>query len=128
MACRPLISFIMMSDTGRVSSCKSFTARVPGARRLAGLSELSRMARQRLKWMDYNWAHGRNAALTWRCFGISRQTFYRWKRHYDPGSLLHLGGPHPPTKAPEATYLVPGAGPGGAHLREQYPRWEKSLP
>jgi hypothetical protein len=36
--------------------------------------EISRLAKQRLKWMDHYAAHG-NAALTCRYFGISRQTF-----------------------------------------------------
>ena len=45
------------------------------------------MAKQRLKWTDYYEAHGRNAALTCRYFGIRRQTLYRWKRRYDPYHL-----------------------------------------
>ena len=32
-------------------------------------------------------SHGQNAALTCRRFGVSRQTFYRWKRRYDPMCL-----------------------------------------
>ena len=48
------------------------------------------MARQRLKWMDYYRAHGNNAALTSRHFGISRQTFYRWRKRYNPRDLSSL--------------------------------------
>ena len=48
------------------------------------------MAKQRLKWMDYYRDHGENAALTCRYFGISRQTFYRWKRRYNPRDLTSL--------------------------------------
>lgn len=48
---------------------------VPQARRLARVGgELSKAARLRLQWMDYYAAHGCNAALTSRHFGISRQT------------------------------------------------------
>ena len=58
---------------------------VPHARRLAETgAALSRAARVRLAWMDFYRSHGQNAALTCRHFGISRQTFYRWKRRYDP--------------------------------------------
>ncbi|MGH9377002.1 MAG: helix-turn-helix domain-containing protein [Terriglobia bacterium] len=43
-----------------------------------------------MQWFDCYQAHGRNAALTCRYFGISRQTFYRWKRRYDPEQLSTL--------------------------------------
>ena len=52
--------------------------------------ELSRAARVRVQWMDYYRTRGRNAALTCRHFGISRQTFYRWQRRYDPHDLTRL--------------------------------------
>ncbi|MCK4487005.1 MAG: helix-turn-helix domain-containing protein, partial [Desulfobacterales bacterium] len=53
---------------------------VSGAPRLAGLKvELSKRARQRLKWFDYYQSHAHNARLTCRHFDISPQTFYRWK-------------------------------------------------
>jgi len=52
--------------------------------------ELSREAKTRLKWFDYYRAHGNNASLTCRYFGISRQTFYRWKRRYKPHALGSL--------------------------------------
>ena len=51
--------------------------------------ELGRAARVRLTWMDYYRAT-ENAALTCRHFGISRQTFYRWQRRYDPLDLTTL--------------------------------------
>jgi transposase len=40
--------------------------------------------------MDYYRTHGRNAAQTCQRFGISRQTFYRWKRRLDPACLFSL--------------------------------------
>ncbi len=55
-----------------------------------GAKVLSRAAGQRLRWMDHYESHGRNAALTCRYFGISRQTFYRWRRRYDPQDLSRL--------------------------------------
>ncbi|MGH7360787.1 MAG: integrase core domain-containing protein [Candidatus Methylomirabilales bacterium] len=101
-------------------------ATVPYARRLAAVGpELSREARQRLKWMDHYRAQGENAALTCRYFGISRQTFYRWRRRYDPTDLTSLEGrSHCPRRRRQPTW-----GPALAHavrqLRERYPRWGK---
>ncbi len=103
-------------------------ARVPGATRLARLPELSGMARLGLKRFDHYWACGHNAALTCRYFGISRQTFYRWKRRYNPRDLHTLEARshcprrlRAPTWSPELDLAV-------LHLREQYPKWGKSLP
>jgi putative transposase len=90
-----------------------------------GAAELSREARKRLAWFDYYQAHGRNAALTCRYFGISRQAFYRWKPRYDPRELSTLEDrsqrPHhrrQPTWSWEQAERV-------RRLREQYPRWGK---
>src|SRR5487761_253877 len=55
-----------------------------------GAAEVSREALKRLQWFDHYQTHGRNAALTCRYFGISRQTFYRWKRRYDEENLRTL--------------------------------------
>ena len=66
------------------------TSTVPGSGRLKRVAVLSRMAKQRLKWLDYYQAQGENAALTCRYYGISRQTFYRWKRRYNPRDLTTL--------------------------------------
>jgi len=62
----------------------------PRSRQLVQVGvELSRSARVRLAWMDFYRAT-QNAALTCRHFGISRQTFYRWQRRYDPLDLSSL--------------------------------------
>jgi hypothetical protein len=51
---------------------------ISGASRLARLQvELSKKARQRLKWFDYYNSHAHYARLTCRHFDISPQTFYR---------------------------------------------------
>ncbi len=101
------------------------TARVLGAARLAGLPQLSRMARQRVKWMDYYRAHGGNAALTCRYFGISRQTFYRWRRRYNPRDLTTLEErTHRPKRLRQPTWSRELA-LAVLHLREQYSRWGK---
>ena len=67
---------------------------------------LSKKARQRLKWLDWHRAHGRNASLTCPDMhrGISRTTFYLWQKRFsalrpalrcaesDLGPTGHLSG------------------------------------
>ena len=99
---------------------------VPGVSRLARLQvELSKKARQRLKWFDYYHSHGHNARLTCRHFDISPQTFYRWKRRYNSHHLDSLEDhSHRPKHLRQPTYsaaLVEAV----LKLREEYPRWGK---
>ena len=53
-------------------------------------SNLSKYALKRLEWMDWYLAHGENARLTCRHFGISPDTFYLWKRRFNPYNLKSL--------------------------------------
>lgn len=53
-------------------------------------SNLSKDGLKRLAWMDYYLSHNKNASLTCRYFGISRDTFYRWKRRFQPRYLQSL--------------------------------------
>ena len=83
------------------------------------------MARQRLKWIDYYTAHGRHAALTYRYFGISRQTFYRWKRRCDPLNVSSLEErSHRPQRLRQPTWS-PDLAQTVLRLREDYPLWGK---
>jgi transposase InsO family protein len=87
--------------------------------------ELSKPAQQRLKWFDYYVRHGQNAALTCRYFGISRETFYRWKRRFadrNPGTLESRS--HRPHRTRRPTWSVAVA-EAVYRLRRQYPRWGK---
>ena len=52
--------------------------------------ELSKPARQRLKWFDHCRQHGQKVSLTCRYFGISRTTFYRWLKRYRSHALTTL--------------------------------------
>lgn len=86
---------------------------------------LSKKARQRLKWLDWHRAHGRNVSLTCRHFGISRSTFYLWQKRFNPRDLTSLEDHscrpkrvRRPTWAVEVVIAV-------RRLREQYPRWGK---
>lgn len=102
------------------------SVRPPRSRYLErGAAELSREAQKRLAWFDYYQAHGRKTALTCRYFGISRQTFYRWKRRYDPQNLRTLeAGSHRPHRRRQPTW-TPQQVERVRRLREQYPRWGK---
>ena len=62
----------------------------PRSARLATTGvELSGAAQVRLGWMDFH-RRPQNVALTCRHFGISRQTFYRWRKRYEPMDLTTL--------------------------------------
>lgn len=88
-------------------------------------SDLSRCAKQHLAWMDYYQRHGRSAALTCRYFGISRQTFYRWQRRFDPHDLTTLEPrSHRPRRLRQPTW-TPALAQAVLTLRERYPRWGK---
>ena len=78
-----------------------------------------------MKWFDYYYSHGRNARLTCRYFGISPQTFYRWKRRYDPKHLESLEDrSHKPKRLRQPTWSSELA-QEVLRLREEYPRWGK---
>src|SRR5262249_62359679 len=102
--------------------------KVPRARQLAGSGvELSREARTRLGWMDFYRTH-RNAALTCRRFGISRQTFYRWWRRFDPQNLSTFEGrSHRPHRRPQPTRAPELAEPGLAPPHQYPPRGKDKL-
>lgn len=53
-------------------------------------SSLSKEALRRLSWIDWYTTHGKNISLTCRYFGISRDTFYRWLKRFNPGNLKTL--------------------------------------
>jgi len=53
-------------------------------------SNISEDVKQKIEWFDHYEKYGKNARLTCRHFGISPDTFYRWKRRYDPQNLSSL--------------------------------------
>src|SRR5487761_442047 len=62
----------------------------PGLAQVRKTKTLTNNAKQRLKWMDFYKAHGQNARLTCRHFGLSPDVFYRWKNRYNPYNLSTL--------------------------------------
>ena len=85
---------------------------------------MSRAAQVRLGWMDF-YRTTENVALTCRHFGISRQTFYRWRRRYAPYDLTTLEErshcPHH-RRQPTWSFLLESK---LLTLRLQFPRWGK---
>lgn len=105
---------------------KIINSLAPGALRLRRcIGDISHEASKRLKWFDYYERVGKNARKTCRHFGISPDTFYRWKRRYRPENLktLEMRSCRPkrvrqPTWTMETVQAV-------LELREEYPRWGK---
>ena len=97
----------------------------PRSGRLATVgAELSRPAQVRLAWMDFH-RRTRNVALTCRHFGISRQTFYRWRKRYEPLDLTSLEErSHCPHHRRQPTWSFP-LERKVLTLRLQFPRWGK---
>src|SRR3989344_1509827 len=60
-----------------------------GSNRSRTLLQLSKPAKQRLRWIQHYARHG-NARLTCRHFGISPNTFYLWKKRFDSSNLLSI--------------------------------------
>jgi len=86
--------------------------------------ELSRAAQVRLGWMDFYRKTGK-VALTCRHFGISRQTFYRWLKRYEPLDLISLEErSHCPHRRRQPTWSFLLARKVLA-LRLRFPRWGK---
>jgi len=100
---------------------------VPGSefiRALVRQGTMSKEAAKRLRWFDY-YARRGNAQMTCRYFGISAQTFYRWKNRFDPYDLTTLEEesrrPHH-VRSPQTPVVVVDR---VLELRQQYPRWGK---
>src|SRR5690242_1453372 len=97
----------------------------PWSARLATTGvELSRAAQVRLAWVDFH-RRTQNVALTCRHFGISRQTFYRWLKRYEPLDLTSLEErSHCPHRRRRPTWSFP-LERKVLTLRLQFPRWGK---
>lgn len=102
---------------------------IPGTRSIAQgawkTENLTLKARYRLKTLDWHRAHGNNASLTARHFGINRETIGIWKHKLQRGGPIALNEqstkPHHVRKAvtPYETRARI------VELRNQYPAWSK---
>lgn len=63
---------------------------VPRLSSIRSTVSLSKDAKQRLKWIDYYHAHGSNARLTCRHYGIAHRTFYRYYNRFKQEGLAGL--------------------------------------
>lgn len=63
---------------------------VPGLGSIKSTVSLSKQAKLRLKWIDYYHAHGSNARLTCRHYGIAHRTFYRYYQRFKQQGLAGL--------------------------------------
>jgi transposase InsO family protein len=102
---------------------------LPGAASLARsavLAEcLTERAKQKLKVWDWYRAHGRNAALAARHFGIGRATLHRWLARYavrGPVGLNEESRKPRRLRRPTTSWQVVMR---TVQLRKQYPAWSK---
>jgi putative transposase len=78
-----------------------------------------------LQVLDWYFSHGQNARLTCRHFGISPDTFYRWKRRFNPQALASLESrSHRPRRLRRPTWSL-GLQAAVLAKRQTYPRWGK---
>ena len=130
---RPRRLFVFQSSARAVSyqegetGMRIITNTTSAMRRLARKPalDLSRGARARLRWFDYYQAHGRNASLTCRYFGISRPTFYRWRDRYNPRDLSSLEDRPSRPKRKRSKSWTAGEIEAVRGMREAHPRWGK---
>ena len=80
---------------------------------------LSKNARNRLKWFDY-YKQCENVAQTCRHFGIARKTFYKWQQVYDPANLYTLEDRSKAPKCPRKPEITPLQEERIVRLRKRY--------
>src|SRR4030067_1198810 len=90
--------------------------------------DLTEEVKQKLEWFDFYEKQGRNARLTCRHFGISPDTFYRWKRRYKAHDHLSLvdnkKNRRPKSlREPATPYWVVNR---IRELKERYPTWGRN--
>ncbi len=102
---------------------------LPGARAIANSSaltdKLTEQAKYRIRILDWHRAHGKNASLTARHFGIGRMTLFRWLQRFNRIGIIGLNEQstkpkrlrRPVTPWPVVARIV--------ELRKQYPAWSK---
>jgi putative transposase len=104
---------------------RNFWLNIPRSASAVRALELSKEAKQRLSMMAWYDEHLRNGALTCRRFGVSRDTFYRWRKRFEefgPGGLEN--GSHRPKEVRKPTWpreLERAV----LELRRMAPRWGK---
>ncbi|MDO8886764.1 IS481 family transposase [Candidatus Oleimmundimicrobium sp.] len=106
------------------SSSMSYQYRMPKLPKAIS-QPLSKEARLRLKWFDFYYSHNKNAELTCRYFGISKRTFYKWKKRYRPYSLENLEDRSKRPKNFRRSKIPLDQIDEVVSLRKKYPAWSK---
>ena len=93
--------------------------------RMRSAPDLSRIARVRLRMLDWHRGHGENVARTARHFGYSRPTVYRWLARFERSRLetLEDRSSRPVRRRRPTWTLAQLTAVRGQ--RERYPRWGK---
>ncbi|MFH1559307.1 MAG: helix-turn-helix domain-containing protein [Patescibacteria group bacterium] len=86
--------------------------------------DLSKQARQRIKWFDY-YRESNNVSKTCRHFDISRKTFYKWKKIFDPNDLWSLGDRSKAPKNKRQREITQEQEQRIVKLRKKYLRYSK---
>jgi transposase len=100
---------------------------IPGSeyiRSLVRQGTISKDGARRLQWFDYYERCG-NARRTCRYFGISAQTFYRWKSRFDRYDLTTLEEESRRPHAVRQPQTALGVKERILALREEHPRWSR---
>jgi putative transposase len=117
----------MISVAMYLQPTTTYGSLIPGSeyiRSLVRQGTISSTAAARLKWMDHYSQHG-NVRLTCRHFDISPQTFYRWKRRFDPYDLATLEDESHRPHHVRKPQTQPAVEDRILALRRTYPRWGK---
>ena len=86
---------------------------------------LSKTAKQRLRWIDFYKSHGRDASLTCRYFGISRKTFYKWLKRFNTRYLQSLEDKSKKPHRFRTSKLFFEYGSLVKQIRTEHPTWSK---
>ncbi len=93
-------------------------------KRLVGMKDVSKEAKVRLSFLDFAKSHP--VTVTCRRFGISRSTYYRWKKRFDPRNLATLENKSKRPKNVRRPRWSVDLIEGVRALREEFPAWGKA--
>ncbi len=110
---------------GNMSTYGSILPGAASIARSAQFANLSKKAKQRLKWMDWYYAHKENARAACRHFDIYPDTFYTWKNRYNPYDLSSLEDRSKRPKSFRQSEVVWQAVDLIKILRTHFPTWSE---
>lgn len=93
-------------------------------KKLSKIKDISREAKVRLAFLEF--AQNHPVSVTCRRFGISRSTYYRWKKRFNPYNLGSLENESRRPKHVRKPSWSVGLVERIRELRKKYPRWRKA--